>query len=245
MSGKLLWKFETGNAIEAPALLLNNVVYIGNLDGLLYALDLNSGKKLWEYETDNQIIGSANWWSDGKSTYIFVGSYDFYLHCVDAKTGQVKWKYESDNYINGAAACYNGKVMFGGCDGFLHIVDVTTGKLDKKIDVASYVAGSATVENDKAYIGDYDGRFFQVDLKTNKTNWVWEHETTKLQFIASPALLGNRVLTANHNRFLYTVSIKIPAKNCGNTIPVVRVEASPVIVKDKVISANMRGDLAM
>ena len=71
-NGKLLWKFETGNTIEAPALIHENIVYIGNLDGTLYALDLNTGKKLWEYETDNQIIGSANWWKEGATTSIVV-----------------------------------------------------------------------------------------------------------------------------------------------------------------------------
>ena len=186
--GKLVWKFETGNAIEAPALILDNTVYIGNLDGTLYALDLNSGKKLWEYETDNQIIGSANWWKEGNTTSIVVGSYDYYLHCIDAKTGKVRWKYESDNFINGAAACSNGLAYFGGCDGFLHIVDIATGKLFKKIDVSTYVANSITVADEKAYIGDYDGRFFQVDIKAGRTSWEWQHETTKLQFIASPAL---------------------------------------------------------
>ncbi len=242
--GKLLWKFETNNSIEAPALIHDGIVYVGNLDGMLYALELNSGKKLWDYKCDNQIIGSPNWWSDGKSTFIFVGSYDFYLHCVDAKTGEEKWKYESDNYINGAAASANGKAMFGGCDGFLHVVDVATGKLDEKIDVATYVAGSVTVENDKAYIGDYDGRFFQVDLKEKKTTWVWQDEKTHLQFIASPALIGNKVLTANYNKFLYCFDKNSGKKlweyNTGR-----QVEASPVIAKDKVIIGNMRGDLAM
>jgi len=125
-SGELLWKFDTENSIEAPALILDNTVYVGNLDGMLFALNLDSGEKLWEYECENQIIGSANWWTEGGTTYIFMGSYDYYLHCVDAKTGELKWKYESDNFINGAAACAGGKAMFGGCDGYLHVVDVTT-----------------------------------------------------------------------------------------------------------------------
>jgi outer membrane protein assembly factor BamB len=156
----------------------------------------------------------------------------------------VRWKYESDNFINGAAACSNGLAYFGGCDGFLHIVDIATGKLFKKIDVSTYVANSITVADEKAYIGDYDGRFFQVDIKAGKTAWEWQHETTKLQFIASPALIDNRVLTANHNKFLYcfdkNTGKKLWEYNTGR-----QVEASPVIVKDKVIIANMRGDLAI
>ncbi|HPF51381.1 MAG TPA: PQQ-binding-like beta-propeller repeat protein, partial [Draconibacterium sp.] len=242
-NGKLLWKFETSNSIEAPALILEKVVYIGNLNGTLYALDLNTGKKLWEYECDNQIIGSANWWKVGDKTHIVVGSYDFYLHCVDAKTGEGLWKYETDNFINGAPACEDGMAMFGGCDGYLHLVDIATGKLVKKVDVATYVAGSVAVEKNDVYIGDYDGRFFQVDLKSDKTTWVWSDDKTHLQFIASPALVGEKVLTANHNKFLYCFNKNTGEKlweyNTGRNV-----EASPVVVKDKVLVANMRGDLA-
>ena len=127
---------------------------------------------------------------------------------------------------------------------FINIVDIATGKLFKKIDVSTYVANSITVADEKAYIGDYDGRFFQVDIEAEKTTWVWEHETTKLQFIASAALTGNKVLTANHNKFLYcfdkNTGKKLWEYNTGK-----QVEASPVVVGDKVFIANMRGDLAM
>ncbi|MDD2380157.1 MAG: PQQ-binding-like beta-propeller repeat protein [Mariniphaga sp.] len=244
LQGILLWKFDTGTAIEESALIHKNVVYMGNLNGTLYAIDLMSGVQLWEYETDNQIIGSANWWEVNGSTYILVGSYDYFLHCVDAKTGKVNWKYESDNFINGAAACAAGMTYFGGCDGFLHVVDIATGEVKKKIDVATYVPGSPALENNKAYLGDYDGRFFQVDIPGEKTTWVWEHETTKLPFIASPAIAGNRLLTANHNKFLYCFD-----KNTGKLLweynTGSRVEASPVVAGDMVIVANMRGDLAL
>jgi outer membrane protein assembly factor BamB len=106
------------------------------------------------------------------------------------------------------------------------------------------VAGSVTIENDKAYVGDYDGRFFQVDIKNDKTTWVWSDEKTNLQFIASPALIGDKVLTANHNKFLYCFNKNTGEKlweyNTGR-----QVEASPVIVKNKVVVANMPGDLAI
>ena len=244
LNGDLLWKFNTGNAIEAPALIHENTVYIGNMDGILYAFDLDTGKERWKYETENQIIGSANWWNSGKTTYILVGSYDYNLHCVDAGSGKGVWKYESDNFINGAAACYEGKAFFGGCDGFLHIVDIVTGKIEKKIDVATYVPGSPAVEKDKAYLGDYDGRFFQVNIDKDITVWEWKDENTTLPFIASPAMKGNRIITANHNKFIYCFD-KYTGRVLWKYNSANRVEASPVIAGDKVIVANMRGDLIL
>ncbi|HOI49698.1 MAG TPA: PQQ-binding-like beta-propeller repeat protein, partial [Prolixibacteraceae bacterium] len=244
MDGKLLWKFETPNSIEASALILDNRVYVGNLDGTFYALDLGSGKKLWEYKTENQIIGSANWWKSGNSTFLLVGSYDYYLHCVDAATGKVKWKYESDNFINGAAAVHHGKAIFGGCDGFLHVVDIATGQADEKINVATYVAGSVALENRVAFVGDYDGCFSRVEIQDGKIAWKWKDEKVHLPFIASPALAGNRVVTASHDKNVYCFD-KSSGKllwsyNTGN-----RVEASPVVAGKQALVANMRGDLIL
>ena len=43
---KVEWKFNVKNgAFEATAAIVDNVVYIGDLDGTLFALDLASGKK--------------------------------------------------------------------------------------------------------------------------------------------------------------------------------------------------------
>ncbi len=222
--GKVSWSFETDNAIEAPAMILDQTVYLGNLTGTLYAIDLTSGRKKWEYLTDNQISGSPNYWKNGKQTRLVVGSYDYYLHCVDAATGDSLWTYESDNFINGAAGCYDGKAIFGGCDGYLHIVNMATGKALKKVEVATYVASSVAVADDKAYIGDYDGRFSCVDLVKGEILWKFEEKEANLPFIGSPSILDDLVWKTNSGS---------------------RVDASPVIVGNQVLIANMRGDLQL
>jgi eukaryotic-like serine/threonine-protein kinase len=86
-------------------------------------------------------------------------------------------------------------------------------------------------------------RFLKVDIQKDKTSWEWKDDKTTLPFIASPAVSGNRLFTANHNRFLYSFDKasgkKVWEYNTGN-----RVEASPVVAGNKVVVANMRGDLA-
>jgi outer membrane protein assembly factor BamB len=246
LKGKLIWKYKTENSIEAPALILNSKVYIGNLDGTLFALNLSDGKLVWKYKTDNQISGSVNWWKSGNQTLLVVGSYDYFLHCVDAQTGKEKWKYESSNYINGSAACFNGKAIFGGCDGFLHVVDLNKGTLDTKIDVATYVAGSCPVEDQMAYIGDYDGKFSKVDIRNKKIVWSWENpnKDAKQPFVASAALEGNRVISGSRDKCVYCFD-KMTGKVLWSYNTGKMVEASPLIVNDKVLVANMRGDLTM
>ena len=59
--GTLKWKIITENSIEAPALIVDGVVYVGNLDGTLYAIDLETGNIRWTYQTENQIMGSPSY----------------------------------------------------------------------------------------------------------------------------------------------------------------------------------------
>jgi outer membrane protein assembly factor BamB len=242
LSGELKWKFNTGNAIEASPAIVNNRVYIGNLDGSLFALDLENGNKQWEYASGNQINGSVNWIEIDRQTRLFVGSYDYNLHCIDASTGKGLWKYESDNFINGAPTLYKGTAVFGGCDGFLHLVNLENGELRDKIDLATYIAGSAAVSSNLAFIGDYDGMFHCVDLEKKGVAWDWKEEDTYLPFIASPAISGNFVITGNENKYIYCFDIRDGSEKWKvNTRA--RVHASAVIAGDRVLAANLRGDL--
>src|SRR4051812_13602750 len=47
---EILWKFETGDAVESTAAIVDGIVYIASLDQHLYALDLKDGKLLWKYK---------------------------------------------------------------------------------------------------------------------------------------------------------------------------------------------------
>jgi len=241
-AGKLVWKFNSGNTVEAPALILEGNIYIGNLGGSLLSLSLNTGKKNWEYLTDNQISGSPNYWKSGNNLYLLVGSYDYNLHCVDARSGKNMWKYESNNFINGAAACLSGVAVFGGCDGYLHLVDITTGKLKDKIAVATYIAGSASLSGTSAFVGDYDGKFTCVDMNNQKIKWQWQDETTNLPFICSPSILKDRIIIGNDNKYVYCLD-KSTGKLIWKFNTGSRVEASTVSSFNKVLVANMRGDL--
>jgi eukaryotic-like serine/threonine-protein kinase len=137
------WKINTGKGIEAPAMIQNEIAYVGNYEGKVFAIEVATGRTLWTYETEGQIMGAANYWEpgsrweeqqggtgagqereqeqkwSGKWGVVVVGSYDYYLHGIDAATGKGLWKYEADNFLNGAPAIYDGVAVFGGCDGLL------------------------------------------------------------------------------------------------------------------------------
>jgi outer membrane protein assembly factor BamB len=243
MEGKLKWKINTGNGIEASALIHKGVAYIGNLDGKVFAIELTTGKTLWTYATEGQIMGAPNYWGRGDGILV-IGSYDYYLHGIDAASGKGLWKYEADNFINGAPAIYEDIAIFGGCDGLLHQVNIADGSLKNRQPVATYVAGSVAVENWITYVGDYDGKFSCVDLKSGKEVWSYENPETQLPFIASPSLSKNKVFIGNRDKYVYCFQ-----KKSGELLWKInargRVDASPVLIGDRLLVATMSGDVLL
>ena len=244
ISGKILWRFKTENSVEASALILNNRVYVGDLSGNLYAINLNSGKKIWKFTADNQFMSGANWSVRNGKTYLLIGNYDYFLYCIDASNGKQVWKYEAKNYLNATPAVENGFAVFGGCDGSLHVVNIGTGKAASVNPLATYVAGSVALDKGIAYVGDYDGKVSGFVYGNKRSKWAFSLKDREVPFVAAPSVTKYRVLIGSKDRFLYCLN-KSNGKemwkvNMGNPV-----ESSTITDVHNVLACNMRGDLML
>ena len=73
----MLWTFGTRIGIRAPPAVSNGVVFVGSLDGSMYALDAVTGAKKWSYATGGMVQGG----SAMDKTLLYIGSDDKYV-CV-------------------------------------------------------------------------------------------------------------------------------------------------------------------
>ena len=51
---RCVWRYETGDWVSSPV-VSDGVVYVGSVDGFVYALDAESGALRWRYETDSWV----------------------------------------------------------------------------------------------------------------------------------------------------------------------------------------------
>lgn len=189
---EVLWQYKVPNgAFDGTAVIVKSkmdgreTVYVGDMDGVLHALDLESGEKKWEKKTTIGFSSSAAY-RDG---LIYIGDLDGYLYCID-EAGNEKWKFETLGEINSSANFYNGHVLIGSQDSNIYLVDAQSGKEIWKYQTPDQVQCSLTLAGDLAFVAGCDGLLHVLNLKKGQeVGNVDIHSPTQ----STPAVLGDKV----------------------------------------------------
>ncbi len=135
---RLLWTFQASDMIESTAAVVDGTVYVGALDGVLYAIDAQTGKKRWTY----QASGSTKASPSIDNGVIYFGDSEGVFHAVDIATQQMKWQFKTEGEIISSATFVGDRVLFGSYDGFLYCLNRENGELIWKFETEGYVHGT-------------------------------------------------------------------------------------------------------
>lgn len=165
---ELLWKFPVEDgAFEATPVIVDGVVYIGDLDGTFYALDLASGEKRWTFLNPSERVGfnSAAGVRDGRA---YVGDVEGNFYCLDLAKGEKLWDAKAEGEINSGANFYKDFVLFGSQDSKLYCLNATTGQEAWKHATGDQVRCSPTVIEGRCFLAGCDGKLHVIDLDHGK-----------------------------------------------------------------------------
>jgi eukaryotic-like serine/threonine-protein kinase len=228
--GGVKWAFKAGGPIVTSPVIADGVVYIGAMDGHLYAIDQETGKEKWNFKSQMPIASSPA--VTGGLLY-FVSSAGS-LAALDIATGKPKWvlpteyerKFEANNLhglppaaqtipdawdiYTSSPAVANGKVYFGSGDGGVYAVDAQTGLLQWKFSTKDVVHASPAVVNGTVYIGSWDSYLYAIDAETGQQKWALktgEDNTIHNQvgFQSSPAVVDGTVYVGCRDAHVYAI----------------------------------------
>lgn len=161
------WKFPTGpekkpGSIDGAAAIVKGVVYVGSLDGFLYALDLETGKEKWRFNTGP--VKAPVGFHEGS---VYAGNEDGWFHCVEAATGKPVWKFEAGGEVASGVSFAGDEVLFGCVDETLYCLSRKDGSLRWKFQVAGGpVQGTPVVAAGRTYLAGCDSKLHAIDLAT-------------------------------------------------------------------------------
>jgi outer membrane protein assembly factor BamB len=185
-SGKLKWKFTTGNVVHASPAVADGTVLVGSWDSYFYALDAATGQQKWRFKTGddpdihNQVgIQSSAAVADGM---VYFGCRDSNLYALDLRTGEKKWAINNKgSWVIGSPAVQAGKVYFSTSDsGLFSAADAKSGAILYSLTSNKWpMFSSPAIAGNTAYIGINSGKLMAVDLNSQKVAWTFETEASK------------------------------------------------------------------
>jgi len=248
-TGKLKWKFKTGDVVHSSPAIYNSTVYIGGWDTYFYALDAVNGRLKWKFKTGddpeihNQIgIQSSPAVVDG---VVYFGCRDNHLYAVDAGTGKEKWSISNNGaWVITSPAVINGKVYYANADGTTFFeVDAETGKILYSMKKGSwYFFSSPAVAGNMVYTANWDGRLFSIDLSTHQVTSIFQTEASRKnisKYVKPDNTRNFGAALENGKEYFYDLHVRA----LGNIWTMGSFLASPVVVNNVLYIASMDGNL--
>ncbi len=237
-SGQVVWQFESDWEIKSSALLAEDLVFYGDEGGVLHALDADTGTERWRFTAQGGITSSPNL----AAPCLLFGAYDNFLYCLDPGTGSERWKVETEGYINATPAIWREHAVSAGCDGLLRLVRLIDGVEVRAVELGGYVGASACVLHDMAYVGNFENQVLGIDLAEGHVVWIYDPDDRDFPFYSSAAADDRVVVIGGRDKRVHAVDPETGQRlwtYASNS----SIDASPVLVGDRVFSATQGGEI--
>ena len=154
ITNALAWTYDTLSDVRSSPAVVDGVLYVGALNGNLFALDASSGDFLWDYSAGASIYSSPA--VDGGK--VFFLSTDGAMHAVDTASGIASWTTTigpgpwdwSSPAING------GNVYIASSNGNVYSLATSDGSINWQTTVGGTANSMITVANGKVYSGTHN-----------------------------------------------------------------------------------------
>ncbi len=224
------WAFKTEGPVIASPAVVEGVVYVGSLDGCLYAVDQKTGVQKWKCKTGGPITSSPAI-ADGR---VYFNCNDGHFYALKSDTGVVEWKFKTrgerrfqapglhgaspkgqmmpdpfDIFTSSPALC-QGCVYFGSGDGNVYALDAATGAQRWKFATKDVVHASPAIARGTVFIGSWDSYLYALDAATGAEKWRFKAGEdpayhNQVGFQSSPAVVDDTVYVGCRDAHLYAL----------------------------------------
>jgi outer membrane protein assembly factor BamB len=201
-------------------------VYVGALDGTLYAVDAASGEQTWSFSEPAGPVDSSPTVVDGT---VYVGSDDGTLYAVDAASGEQTWTFGGpSDAVDSSPTIVDGTVYVGSDDGTLYAVDAESGDQEWMFtEPPEEVNSSPTVKDGTVYVGGVD-TLYAVDASSGQLEWGFYEPADVV--VSSPTIVDNTVYIGSNDATLYAVAADSGDQRWAFDKPTDAVASAPTVV---------------
>jgi len=163
------WSFQAGKLLEFSPIIVDDVLYVQDIDARVYAIDAKTGKLKWKKRI-GRLNASAPAYHDGR---LFLVNLDpGQVVAMRARDGKVIWRKSLPGRSESSPLVWKGKLVIFGCEcGSVYAMSTKDGSLVWEVKTAGAVKGALAFGKGKVFGGNYAGEYFAIDVKTGKVRW--------------------------------------------------------------------------
>jgi outer membrane protein assembly factor BamB len=234
---------------ESSPAISDGKVFIGSMDGNVYAFDAPTGTLLWNYNTNNTRWGlrSSPAVANG---IVYIGSSDDILYALKASDGSFVWSFGTDPLANemyqgaveSSPAVVDGVVYVGAWDGCLYALNASTGKVIwKQYTGAAITFSSPAVAYGMVYVGNaQDTEYLKssatvcaFNASTGAPIWYYTPTPGIYTMDSSPCVVDGRVYFGSYDDNVYALDA-LTGEKLWNYTTGGYVSSSPAVAYGKV-----------
>ena len=215
-----------GGAYDHPV-VGENLVYVGGIDGYLYAIDRVTGlvgETGWRRPEDppegppeempDLVAGPT---LDRETNIVVVGSEDGNLYAYDATNGDLKWSFETGDKIWSTPVIKDGTIYFGSHDKNVYAVNLEDGLEKWRFPTGGIVAGRPLLFRNLVVIGSFDRKLYALDAdngikqwEVDGDHWFWAGAVADDRTIFAPSMDGNIYAVDRDGNLLWKYDLEAP-----------------------------------
>lgn len=162
----VIWKHTLSNSgYEATAIIVGGIVYVGDVDGTLYAYRLSDGSEIWKtkFEDSGFLAGAAF-----HEHRLYVGDFNGIVRGIDATNGQELWQYQTKGEAYAAPNVVDRRVLVSTEAGELVSLTAESGELQWQFQIEAPLRCWPTVVDGRVLLAGCDERVHAVDVTNGK-----------------------------------------------------------------------------
>jgi outer membrane protein assembly factor BamB len=168
--GEILWKTNCGTSVAGSAGGNNGTIYVGTINGTVYALDSFSGNEKWKFRTGGLVSDGAET-SDG---LVYFTSFDQRLYCL-RENGEKLWDFLTGGPIIARPLIIGDRLYFGSGDTLFYCLNAKNRAVEWTFQVGFGLSESLKpkLEQVTNALVEYDRKVFRVwkpETKTSSTS---------------------------------------------------------------------------
>lgn len=194
----------------------DGVLYIGSMNGGMWALGSADGIKLWETPLTASAPPALACAPSAPTVAIYstpavegdlvyIGAYNGKVYAFNSAAGALRWVYPREGYLQpivGSPIIAAGTLYIGCSDGKLYALDAATGDWKWAFQADGKIWSTPALDSSRAYIGSLGGKLYTVDVTEGKEVWAFEAQGA---IISTPLISAGFIYIGSFDHYLYAL----------------------------------------